>query len=110
MANLTLITPERDRLEFSGRGHGPDAMISAEDWGVFDELIARGETGFAEAYSYSRWDTPDLPVLLTFGLVNNAALERFFYCKPLYALWLRFKYLMQENSLQGSRLQYHATL
>lgn len=101
--DLTLISPEGDVLNFLGRSKGPAARLSVKDWGVLNDLMARGEIGFAEAYMDGRWDSPDLPALLTFGMVNNAALEQFFYGKPLYAIWLRLKYFMRENSLQGSR-------
>lgn len=100
--HLTIITPEQDRLEFSGINSGAVAMISVEDWGVFEDLVARGENGFAEAYINGRWDTSDLTALLNFGLVNSASLEQFFYGRPFYAMWLRLKLAMRENTISGS--------
>lgn len=100
---LTIITPERTRLEFSGRCPGPSAMMRLKDWEVFDDLITRGEIGLARAYIDGRWDSPDLTVFLTFGLMNNGSLEDFFHGKALYALWLRVKSVMRRNSLAGSQ-------
>ncbi len=101
--HLTIITPEDERLDFAGHSQGPAAMISFQDWEVFDDLIARGEIGFAEAYMDGRWATSDLPALLTFGLVNNKSLEQFLHGKPFYAAWLKIKSLLRENSVSGSR-------
>lgn len=101
--DLTLITPGGDGLKFLGRSEGPNVLLSVRDWDVLNDLMARGGIGFAEAYMDGRWDSPDLPALLTFGMVNNASLESYFYGKPLYAMWLRLKYFMSQNSLHGSK-------
>lgn len=100
---LTIITPQETHLNFMGAKAGPVATMAIKDWEVFDDLIGRGEIGFAEAYIEGRWDSPDLPMLLTFGLVNNESLEHFFHGKPFYAAWLRLKAALRENSLSGSR-------
>ena len=100
---LTIVTPKGEHLEFKGRYKGPQAIIAINDWAVFDDMIARGEIGFAEAYMDGRWDTPNLTTLVTFGLLNNASLEQFFYGRPLYALWLRIKSALRDNSIPGSR-------
>ncbi len=100
---MFLTTPEGSVLEFSGNEEGPIAHLHLHDWNALDELVGRGEIGFAEAYIHRQWDTPDLPALLTFGLVNTDALEDFFHGKPLYALWLRLKNIFRRNSVQGSR-------
>jgi len=92
-----------NRLEFSGTANGPIAHLRLHDWAVLDDLTARGEIGFADAYVDGRWDTQDLPALLTFGLVNSQSLERFFYGRPWYTLWLRLRYLLRANSLLGSK-------
>lgn len=100
---LTIITPQGTHLNFMGAKAGPVATMAIKDWEVFDDLIARGEIGLAEAYMAKRWDSSDLPVLLTFGLVNNESLEQFFHGKPFYAAWLRLKSALRDNSLTGSR-------
>ncbi len=100
---LSIITPEHRQMEFYGRYNGPAAVISISDWDVFDELVARGEIGFAEAYMDGRWNSPDVTALMTFALVNTVSLERFFHGKPLHALWHRIKSALRDNSLQGSR-------
>src|SRR4051812_2657113 len=86
--HLSLIDPEGNTLEFSGPREGPSAFLKLHDWKVLDDLVARGDIGFAEAYVAGRWDSLDLPKLLTFGLMNSPSLEHFFHGKPWYALWL----------------------
>jgi cyclopropane-fatty-acyl-phospholipid synthase len=100
---ITIITSHGKTLEFSGRESGPAAELMVNDWNIFDDLIARGETGFAEAYIDGRWESPDLPSLLTFALVNTDSLEKFFHGKPLYALWIRLKSFFKGNTLAGSK-------
>jgi len=100
---MTLIDPDGNGLEFSGPEKGPRAFLRLHDWGALDELVARGEIGFAEAYIDGRWDTNDLPALLTFGLVNSESLERFFHGRPWYALLSHVRSLLHGNSLRGSK-------
>lgn len=100
---ITISTPQKRLLEFTGPQKGPAAYLWLYDWCALDELVARGEVGFAESYMGGQWDTPDLPVLLTFALANAASLEHFFHGKPLHALWLRLKGAFHGNSLRGSR-------
>lgn len=101
--HLVLMTPEGGRLEFSGSGEGPAAHLRLYDWHVLDDLAARGETGFAEAYIRGRWASEDLPDLLTFALMNAPVLEEFFHGKPWYILQSRLHGMWQRNSLRGSR-------
>ena len=100
---MTVITPEGNGLEFAGPEKGPQAFLRLYDWKVLDDLVGRGEMGLAEAYIDGRWDSPDLPALLTFGLANSESLEKFFHGKPWYALWSRLRYFLHSNSLWGSK-------
>jgi len=100
---ITLITPDGNNLEFKGRATGPAAFLRLHTWEPLNELVARGEMGFAEAYIDGKWDTTDLPALITFALVNTESLERFFHGRPWYALATRLRSFLQGNSLRGSK-------
>lgn len=100
---IVINTPDGNVLSFVGRHPGPAGCLILRDWMVLDELVAWGENGFAEAYIDGRWESPDLSTLLTFGLVNTSALENFFHGKPWQALWMRMKFMLQGNSLRGSK-------
>lgn len=100
---LTLITPDGNRMVFAGTAQGPVADWQIYDWRVFDDFIARGEFGFADTYIDGRWTSRSLEALITFGLMNTDRLEQFFHGRPFYALWLRLKYMLLNNSVRGSR-------
>jgi len=100
---LTLVTPDGRTLEFSGTEKGATACLRLYDWAVLDDLVARGEMGFAEAYINGRWEAPDLPALLTFGLMNSEILERFFHGNAWHVLMAQLRCLLRGNSLQGSK-------
>lgn len=100
---LTMITPEGHGLEFIGPEKGPQGFLRLYDWKALDELVLRGETGFAESYIAGQWDTHDLPELLTFGLANSQSLEKFFHGRPWHAILSRLRYMLQGNSLRGSK-------
>jgi len=100
---LTMITPEGERLEFTGAKLGPSAHMRLYDWKALEALIARGEIGFADAYIDRKWDSNDLPALLTYGLQNTESLEHFFHGRPLYALWVTLCNRLSPNSVSGSR-------
>lgn len=100
---IILVTPDGYRQEFQGQYPGPSAHLKLYDWQVLDELIARGEIGFAESYVRGLWASDNLAELLTFGLINASALEKFFHGKPWYALLSRLRSIFHANSLSGSR-------
>lgn len=101
--HLTLVTPEGNTLKFYGDSSSTYAHLKLYDWGVLDDLLARGEIGFAEAYIQGRWASQNLSELLTFGLLNSSSLERFFYGRPWHLFASRLRQLFRNNSLWGSR-------
>jgi len=100
---LTMTTPEGEQLMFLGLEHGPLAHMQLSDWSVLDEGVSRGEMGFVDSYIDGRWDSRDLPAMLTFALMNAPVLERFFYGRPWYALWMRVREWLHSNTVSGSR-------
>jgi cyclopropane-fatty-acyl-phospholipid synthase len=101
--HLTVRTPEGLSYHFEGRKNGPVADLQLHSWKTLDWLLARGEIGFAEAYMDKMWDSANLPSLLSYGLVNADSLERYFYGRPVYALWVRVVSMLRSNSIGGSR-------
>jgi len=100
---LNVRTPDLHLLRFKGPKPGPAADWLLHDWSPLDDLLSRGEIGFAEGYIARTWDTDDLTALIMFGLANSDALERYFYGRPLYALWLRVRDFWNKNTVAGSR-------
>jgi cyclopropane-fatty-acyl-phospholipid synthase len=88
---LELIEPGGRSRMLQGRLPGPNVVIRLRDWRAAADIMRFGEIGFAEAYLHGRWDTPDLPAVLTFTTSNRTALARGLqreWWSPL-AFWLR---------------------
>ena len=100
---LRLTTPDGATRVFAGDQPGPDAALTIEDWRTVPALAAKGDIGLTDAYRDGWCDTPDLTALLTFGLMNEDALEHYIYGKPLQALAMRLLYLLNRNTRAGSR-------
>ena len=101
--SLRLLTPDGMTHDFAGDAPGPNAVMQINDWRTVPALAAKGDIGLTEAYRDGWVDSPDLTALLTFGLVNEAALDRYIYGKPLQALAMRALYLLNRNTRGGSR-------
>jgi len=84
-------------------GKGSQAALAVGDWAVFDEALARGDVGFAEAYIDGRWQTPDLAALLTLLASNRPAIERAVYGNWRSLIWERLRHLFRANTRRGSR-------
>lgn len=101
--SLTLTTPEGTRHDFAGPLPGPTATLDIRDWRMVPALAAKGDIGLTEAYRDGWCDTDDLEALLTFGLRNEDALDRYLYGRPFQALVVRALYLLNRNTRAGSR-------
>src|SRR5579871_2330868 len=75
---LTLITPEKRRMVFSGSEPGQKAQLRIYDWSGLDETVTRGQMGFADGYLNGTLDSDDMPALLTFFLLNLSAIDKYF--------------------------------
>ncbi|MFD1796781.1 class I SAM-dependent methyltransferase [Paracoccus aurantiacus] len=100
---LHLTTPDGTVRIFAGEEPGPDAALTIHDWRMVPALAAKGDIGLTEAYRDGWCDTPDLTALLTLGLMNEDALDRYIYGKPLQALAMRLLYLLNRNTRSGAR-------
>ena len=90
--SLRVTMPEGDAHAVAGTRPGPAAVLEIRDWRGIRALAARGDVGLTEAYRDGLIDTPDLTALLTFGLLNEDALERYVYGGRLAALAMRLHY------------------
>lgn len=100
---LRLTTPEGARHDFAGAGPGPEAELILHDWRAVRAMAARADVGLTEAYRDGWLDTPDLPALLTFGLLNEDVLDRYVYGSRWQALAIRAAYWLDRNTRRGAR-------
>lgn len=101
--SLELTLPDGSRHRFEGRQPGPAAELTIRDRRTIAALAATGDIGLTEAYRDGWCDTRDMTGLLSFGLLNEEALERFVFGSRLNMLAVRLLYLFNRNSKAGSR-------
>jgi len=105
---LTVELPDGRTETFHGAIADPVASIHIKDWRVFSMLLSRGDLGLLESYRDDFWDTPDLTALLCVGMYNMRALGALLNGNVLSRAASRLRYLMQSNTVRGSRKNIHA--
>ena len=85
-----------------GQG-GASVTLDITSWAVFDQILERGDVGFAESWIDGEWETPDLPGLLTLLANNRAPLSKAVYGQWWKLLTARFRHLFNSNTRTGSR-------
>ncbi len=98
-----LTTPEGKSYHFTGEHEGINANATIDDWRVITAFAAKGDIGLAESYRDGWWDTGNLVNLLLLGLKNEHVFEPYIYGNPLSHLAARLLYLLNRNTLQGSK-------
>ena len=101
---LVVIDPEGGGHRF---GPGNDGAGRGEfrfrDWRLARAILTGGDVAFAEAWIDGRWDTPDLPALLTVFAHNQPALERAFYGHAWQRALFRFRHWLNANSKRRAK-------
>lgn len=100
---LTVTLPRSSRLTLEGDRPGTQASIDVKRWRALARLLAGGDIGFATAYRRGDWDSADLTKLLTWGLENEAALDRATRGNALSRALYRLRHDRRENSRSNSR-------
>jgi len=101
---LSVIDPAGRPHRFGHRtGAGARGEAVFRDWRLARNILAGGDVAFAEAWIDGRWDTPDLPALLTVLADNQPALERAFYGHAWQRALFRFRHWLNANSRSNAR-------
>ncbi|MBC7624739.1 MAG: class I SAM-dependent methyltransferase [Aeromicrobium sp.] len=100
---LTFTSPEGNSTTFRGAHDGPHADLRFADWDVAKEVLKSAEIGLAECYRDHRLFTSNLTAFLALCALNQRALEKVFYGKPLVALLFRIKHMLRGNTRSGSK-------
>ena len=103
-----VVTPEGERYGFEGRKSGQHASIEIHDWSVIRNLASKGDVGMAEDYRDGLWHSDNLPALFMASLQNEQAFNTFVYGSTLSRMVERLSYILQSNTLKGSRKNIHA--
>lgn len=105
---LSVTTPDGQTRIFEGKNAGETANIELRDWRVINNVIKKGDIGFAEDYSAGHWDTDNLPALATLGLLNKNSLSHFVAGSKLSGIKAMLSYFFKLNSIKGSKKNIHA--
>jgi cyclopropane-fatty-acyl-phospholipid synthase len=90
-------------------GHGAlVAHLRVHDHAVFDEALARGDIGFAEAFIDGLWHTDDLTGVLTLASRNRTALDAAIHGRAFRLLGHRLAHLLRANTRGGARRNIEA--
>ena len=90
-------------------GRGPCvAHMQVASERVFDEILAKGDIGFAETWLAGDWETDDLPALLTLLARNRDRLARAIHGNAWRLIGHRLIHLLRSNTRAGSRRNIEA--
>mgnify|MGYP002780888942 CR=1 FL=1 len=106
--SFELTLPDGSWHRYEGRQPGADAKLTIHNWRALWNMAARGDVGFAEEYRYGNVDSPDLTALVTFSLMNEKAMNNYLHGGFLFKVMAQLGYLLQANTLHGSRRNIHA--
>jgi len=101
-------------IELPGGAHvraGQGALLAhlrIHDHAVFDEVLARGDIGFAETWMNGQWDSIDLASLLALLAGNRRVLEAAIHGRVLRLIGHRLLHLLRANTRAGSRRNIQA--
>ena len=101
---LLLVDPDGRAHRF-GKGHDDAGRgeFRFRDWRLGRAILTGGDVAFAEAWIDGRWDTPDLPALMTVLAHNQPTLERAFYGHAWQRALFRFKHWLNANSRRKAK-------
>ncbi len=105
---LNLTTPDGQTRVFGGKNPGENVSLELRDWRVVNNLIRKGDVGFAEDYRTGHWDTDDLTALTTLCLVNRRAMDNIIKGSRFSRTLSMLSYLLRLNSIKGSKKNIHA--
>jgi cyclopropane-fatty-acyl-phospholipid synthase len=81
----------------------PEAELTITSWAVFDEVLRRGDIGFAQAWIDGLWDSDHLEEVLALMVANRAALQAVIYGTWWGQVLDRIRHLFNRNTRSGAR-------
>ncbi|SIQ29166.1 cyclopropane-fatty-acyl-phospholipid synthase family protein [Bosea sp. TND4EK4] len=103
IGQLTIFTPDGERLCSGPAAPGPQATLILRNWRSIRRLLIDGDIGLAEAYRDGDLQTPDLTALIELGARNDATLRELVSGSWPARLLNRTRHLLNANTRKGSR-------
>jgi cyclopropane-fatty-acyl-phospholipid synthase len=108
VGQLTLVTPDGERIVFSSRTPGPVAEMEIRDWRAVSALVKGGDIGMGEAWRDGWIDSPELTPLLLVFLANQQAFADAWYGGPVARLVFALLHKLRPNTRAGAKKNIHA--
>ncbi|MEO8303002.1 MAG: cyclopropane-fatty-acyl-phospholipid synthase family protein [Betaproteobacteria bacterium] len=101
---LVVTDPDGRAHRFGAGGDGfGRGEVRFRDWRLARDILTGGDVAFAQAWMDGRWDTSDLPGLMTVLAHNQAVLERAFYGHAWQRALFRLKHWLNANSVRRAK-------
>ena len=99
---LEICLPSGEVILGEGEDTGYCGVLEIKRWRTFNQLIRRGDIGFAEAYVRGDWDSPDLNGLMGVLAENIDSFNNNFGAQGLDRIWTTLQHAMRRNSKKQS--------
>lgn len=99
---LEICLPNGEVILGEGEDTGYCGVLEIKRWRTFNQLIRRGDIGFAEAYVRGDWDSPDLNGLMGVLAENIDSFNNNFGAQGLDRIWTTLQHAMRRNSKKQS--------
>ena len=102
---IVLTTPEGEVIHFGKMEKESDlrASFKLKDWSVIKNAINHADIGFGEDYIEGKWETDNLPNLLTIIVKNHDVLEKLLYGNIWGRIFFKIYNFFRPNSIEGSK-------
>ena len=110
--SILLTLPNQQRIRIGQAQQQDTIALNIHDWRVFDEIITKGDIGFAKSYIASHWSCEQLAELLTLFAKHRAVLKQLIYGHARSLFWYRLTHFFRTNTLKGSQknIRFHYDL
>jgi len=108
VGQLTIVTPDGERIVFSGAAPGPVAEMEIRDWRALTAMVKSADIGMGEAWRDGWIDSPALTPLLSVFLANREAFSGAWYGGPVARLVFGLLHKLRPNTRAGSKKNIHA--
>ncbi len=106
---LTVITPSKETVVYSGSEIGEDVIVTINDWKFTENLFIKGDIGLGESYIEGHWDCNNINGLIKLGIDNYDVLKSVITGQIFKILMYRFKHLfVNRNTKAGSKKNIYA--
>ncbi len=105
---LEILLPNGERILRGDEDSDMCGVLEIKKWRTFNQLVRRGDIGFAEAYVRGDWDSPDLTGLMCVLAANIDSFNGDFGAQGLDRLWTTLQHAIRRNNKKQSRKNIEA--